>query len=77
MRMFLGGVLSQNVKQQQEDPCQVKSKLAGDATYCDRYIFLLPHSEKIIIIIIGKLCTYDKFQVLGMYRRSTGTLRLS
>lgn len=29
--------MAQQLKSTQEDPCQTKARVVGDATYCDRY----------------------------------------
>lgn len=36
-RLFLGCAAAQQLKSTQEDPCQTKARVVGDATYCDRY----------------------------------------
>ncbi|XP_060812712.1 protein obstructor-E-like [Bombus pascuorum] len=35
--LFLAAHVSRAQKQQQEDPCQTKSRVVGDIEYCDRY----------------------------------------
>lgn len=36
-RFFFTGVANAQVKGNQPDPCQQKSRVVGDLTYCDRY----------------------------------------
>lgn len=33
----LGYAAAQQLKNNQEDPCQTKARVVGDSTYCDRY----------------------------------------
>ncbi|XP_065169836.1 protein obstructor-E-like [Atheta coriaria] len=35
--LVIGAASAQQSKSNQEDPCQTKSRVVGDATYCDRY----------------------------------------